>query len=67
MANFSLEVLHMVEIASLALGDRVGMTQKDVLLNISHVFLRIIINPLHPNISMHILHTVLYTCPEALT
>ena len=57
----------MVEIASLALGDRVGMTQKDVLLNISHVFLRIIINPLHPNISMLILHTVLYTCPEALT
>ena len=54
----------MVEIASLALGDRVGMTQKDVLLHISHVFLRIIINP---NISMHILHTVLYTCPEALT
>ena len=67
MANFSLEVLHMVEIASLALGDRVGMTQKDVLLDISHVFLRIIINPLHPSISMHILHTVLYTCPEALT
>ena len=57
----------MVEIASLALGDRVGMTQKDVLLDISHVFLRIIINPLHPSISMHILHTVLYTCPEALT
>ena len=25
------------------------------------------INPLHPNISMHILHTVLYTFPEALT
>ena len=57
----------MVEIASLALGDRVDMTQKDVLLNISHVFLRIIINLLHLNISMHILHTVLYTCPEALT
>ena len=57
----------MVEISSLALGDRVGMTQKDVLLDISHVFLRIIINPLHPNISMLILHTVLYTCPEALT
>ena len=57
----------MVEIASLALGDRVGMTQKDVLLDISHVFLRIIINPLHPSISVHILHTVLYTCPEALT
>ena len=57
----------MVEISSLALGDRVGMTQKDVLLDISHVFLRIIINPLHPNISMHILRTVLKTCPEALT
>ena len=24
-------------------------------------------NPLHPNISMHILHTVLYTFPEELT
>ena len=24
------------------------------------------INPLHPNISMHILHTVLYTFPEVL-
>ena len=25
------------------------------------------VNPLHPNISMHILHTVLYTFPEVLT
>ena len=25
------------------------------------------INPLHPNISMQILHTVLYTFPEVLT
>ena len=24
-------------------------------------------NPLHPNISMHILHTVLYTFPDVLT
>ena len=24
-------------------------------------------HPLHPNISMHILHTVLYTCPKVLT
>ena len=24
-------------------------------------------NPLHPNISMHILHTVLYTFPKVLT
>ena len=24
-------------------------------------------NPLHPNISMHILHTVLYTFPNVLT
>ena len=24
-------------------------------------------NPLHPNISMHILHTVLYTFPRVLT
>ena len=24
-------------------------------------------NPLHPNISMHILHTILYTCPKVLT
>ena len=24
------------------------------------------INPLHPNISMHILHTVLYTFPNVL-
>ena len=24
-----------------------------------------VVNPLHPNISMHILHTVLYTFPEA--
>ena len=26
-----------------------------------------IFNPLHPNISMHILHTVLYTFPKVLT
>ena len=26
-----------------------------------------ILNPLHPNISMHILHTVLYTFPKMLT
>ena len=25
------------------------------------------VNPLHPNISMHILHTVLYTFPKLLT
>ena len=25
------------------------------------------LNPLHPNISMHILHTVLYTFPMVLT
>ena len=25
------------------------------------------VNPLHPNISMQILHTVLYTFPEVLT
>ena len=25
-----------------------------------------LLNPLHPNISMHILHTVLYTFPEEL-
>ena len=25
------------------------------------------VNPLHPNISMHILHTVLYTFPNLLT
>ena len=25
------------------------------------------VNPLQPNISMHILHTVLYTFPEVLT
>ena len=25
-----------------------------------------VVNPLHPNISVHILHTVLYTFPEAL-
>ena len=25
------------------------------------------INPLHPNISMHILHTILYTFPKVLT
>ena len=25
------------------------------------------VNPLHPNISMHILHTVLYTSPKVLT
>ena len=24
------------------------------------------INPLHPNINMHILHTVLYKCPKVL-
>ena len=28
---------------------------------------RFAINPLHLKISMHILHTVLYTFPEALT
>ena len=27
----------------------------------------ILINPLHPNISMHILHTVLFTLPNVLT
>ena len=26
-----------------------------------------IFNPLHPNISMYILHTVLYTFPKVLT
>ena len=26
----------------------------------------LIINPLHPNINMHILHTVLYKCPKVL-
>ena len=26
-----------------------------------------LINPLHPNISMHILHNVLYTFPKMLT
>ena len=25
------------------------------------------VNPLHPNISMYILHTVLYTSPKVLT
>ena len=25
------------------------------------------VNPLHPNISVHILHTVLYTFPKVLT
>ena len=26
-----------------------------------------LVDPLHPNIIMHILHTVLYTLPEVLT
>ena len=30
----------------------------------SHIHL--LINPLHPNISVHILHTFLYTFPEVL-
>ena len=34
----------MVEIASLALDDRAGMTQKDAWLNVSLAFLMIIIN-----------------------
>ena len=28
--------------------------------------LHFFVNPLHPNIRMHFLHTVLYTSPEAL-
>ena len=30
-------------------------------------FPKTIVNPLHPNISMHILHTVLFTFPMVLT
>ena len=32
-----------------------------------HKELRWVLKPLHPNISMHILHTVLYTFPKVLT
>ena len=32
-----------------------------------HMIKQIYLNPLHPNISMHILHTVLYTFPKELT
>ena len=28
---------------------------------------KMLLTPLHPNISMHILHTVLYMFPEVLT
>ena len=50
IAHFSKGVLHMVEIASLALDDRAGMTQKDAWLNVSLAFLMKIINSwcIHP-------------------
>ena len=39
--------------------------------NISHLTnlasLTVQLNPLHPNISMHILHTILFTFPKVLT
>ena len=31
------------------------------------IVLNVTVDPLHPNIIMHILHTVLYTFPEVLT
>ena len=31
------------------------------------VYVYVILNPLHPNISMHILHTILYIIPKVLT
>ena len=38
-----------------------------LLVSIEQSVYNFFLNPLLPNISMHILHTVLYTFPEALT
>ena len=48
------------------------MNMRRSLLNVAvldgeYYFSLILVNPLHPNISMHILHTVLYTFPKVLT
>ena len=61
----------MVEIASLALDDRAGMTQKDAWLNVSLAFLMIIINSwcIHPLVLIIIIMSMLIApvCVRLLT
>ena len=44
-----------------------GYAYQGVLCEVGQGFSKTKIYPLHPNISMHILHTVLYTNPKVLT
>ena len=58
-------MMMMMLMRSLIHGRKVMTLRLITQLFLNYVFLYI--NPLHPNISMHTLHTVLYTFPEVLT
>ena len=45
------------ELAGLSISSHKRLAKEDVFL---------FLDPLHPNISVHILHTILYTCPKVL-